>query len=68
MIHLGLVGLSDELRPEAGATLAAFRAAGVAPKIFSGDNPETVAALARQAGVGSDVVHVSGPELAQMDA
>ena len=35
---------------EARATLAAFIAAGVQPKIISGDSPETVAALARQAG------------------
>ncbi|HWE61213.1 MAG TPA: HAD-IC family P-type ATPase [Chloroflexota bacterium] len=63
---LGLVGLSDELRPEATGTLAAFMAAGVAPKIISGDNPETVAALARQAGLRPDIGLMSGQELAQM--
>jgi hypothetical protein len=64
---LGLIGLRDELRPEARATLASFIAAGVQPKIISGDSPETVAALARQAGLGPDIRLVSGLELDQMD-
>lgn len=64
---IGLVSLSDELRPEAAETLARFRAAGVQPKIISGDNPETVAALARQAGLPADIKLVSGPELEQLD-
>ncbi|NTU78917.1 MAG: HAD-IC family P-type ATPase [Chloroflexales bacterium] len=63
---LGLVSLSDELRPEAAETLARFRAAGVQPKIISGDNPETVAALAKQAGLPGDIKLVSGPELELM--
>jgi cation-transporting ATPase E len=64
---LGLIGLRDELRPEARATLASFIAAGVQPKIISGDSPETVAALAQQAGLGPDIRLVSGLELDQMD-
>jgi cation-transporting ATPase E len=67
MTALGLVSLRDELRPEAQATLASFIAAGVQPKIISGDSPETVAALARQAGLGPDIQLVSGLDLAQMD-
>jgi cation-transporting ATPase E len=41
---LGLVALSDALRPEAGAVLEALAAQGIAFKILSGDNPETVRA------------------------
>lgn len=63
----GLVAISDELRPGASDTLAAFQAAGVTPKIISGDNPETVAALARQAGLKSDLSVASGPDLAALD-
>jgi cation-transporting ATPase E len=66
MQPLGLISLSDELRPEARETLAAFLAAGVQPKIISGDNPQTVAALARQAGLPRDIQLVSGTELAEM--
>ena len=39
---LALVALSDELRPEAPAVLAALAAQGIAFKVISGDNPETV--------------------------
>ncbi len=66
MTPIGLVGLSDELRAEAGPTLAAFIAAGVSPKIISGDNPDTVAALARQAGLGPGITRISGPDLEHM--
>lgn len=64
---LGLVALSDELRPEASQTLAAFQRAGVAPKIISGDNPETVAALARQAGLQVALPTASGADLETLD-
>ena len=65
---IGLISLSDELRAEAKETLQRFRTAGVQPKIISGDNPETVAALAKQAGLPDDIVLVSGLELNEMSA
>ncbi|MEI7742579.1 MAG: HAD-IC family P-type ATPase [Chloroflexota bacterium] len=64
---LGLVALSDTLRPEAAETLRSFIENGVAVKIISGDDPETVAALARQAGLGPEIVLLSGPEVEAMD-
>jgi len=64
---LGLVSFSDELRPEAKSTLEGFIKAGIQPKIISGDNPHTVASLARQAGLPKDIRVVSGMELAEMD-
>ena len=67
MRPIGLVVLSDELRPEARATLASFVQSGVRPKIISGDNAETVAALARQAGLEGAFTLVTGSELDQMD-
>ncbi len=63
---LGLLSFSDELRPEAQATLQGFAAAGIRLKIISGDNPQTVAALARQAGLQGDIQLVTGPELEAM--
>jgi cation-transporting P-type ATPase E len=67
LIPLGWVALADALRPQAQETLRSFAEAGIALKIISGDNPSTVAALARQAGLGSEIGLVSGPELAAMD-
>jgi cation-transporting P-type ATPase E len=69
---LGILRLSDQLRPEAHETLIGFAEAGIRVKIISGDNPQTVAALAKQAGLsseikGTDIKAISGAQLAQMD-
>jgi cation-transporting ATPase E len=64
---LALLSFSDELRPEAEATLRGFADAGIAVKIISGDSPDTVAALARQAGFGKGASAVSGLDLAAME-
>ncbi|HET7034838.1 MAG TPA: HAD-IC family P-type ATPase [Thermomicrobiaceae bacterium] len=63
---LALLCFADELRDEAQATLNRFTEAGVSPKIISGDNPETVAALARQAGIASTKT-LSGLDLDNWD-
>jgi cation-transporting ATPase E len=44
---LALVGLKDELRPEAGPVLEALAAQGIAFKVVSGDNAETVQSAIR---------------------
>jgi len=64
---VALLSLSDELRPQAKETLTAFAKAGIQLKIISGDNPHTVAALAKQADLTQASNVVSGPELALMD-
>ena len=43
---LALIILADELRPEAEETLRFFREEGVTVKLISGDDPETVSAIA----------------------
>jgi cation-transporting ATPase E len=63
---LGLVALADELRPRVKETIAAFANLGIQLKIISGDNPQTVAALAKQAGLPANLRMATGPELAQM--
>jgi cation-transporting P-type ATPase E len=68
LIPMGVVSFSDELRPEAESTLKGFAQAGINLKIISGDNPHTVAALAKQAGLSGDVHVVSGTELDRMSA
>jgi cation-transporting ATPase E len=54
--------LRDELRPFVAETLAAFSELGIELKIISGDNPHTVAALAKQAGLKNAQL-ISGAEL-----
>jgi cation-transporting ATPase E len=72
---LALVVLADELRPDVTATLARFTADGIDVKVVSGDDPRTVAALARQAGLepgqpvtGADLHALSDPEIDRVAA
>ena len=67
MQALGIIAIRDELRLGVAETLAAFEAAGVSPKIISGDNPETVAALGRQAGLKADLGLADGSQIAALD-
>jgi cation-transporting ATPase E len=67
LIPLGLISFSDVLRPDAEVALKGFAEAGIRLKIISGDNPHTVAALARQAGFAGDLSVVSGLQLDEMD-
>jgi cation-transporting ATPase E len=66
LLPLYLLSFRDELRPEAQATLQHFVELGIEPKIISGDNPQTVAALARQVGFAEDTRTISGLELEAM--
>lgn len=52
---LALIAITDKIRPEAPETLKYFKNQGVKIKIISGDNPKTVSAVAKKAGVsGAD--------------
>lgn len=51
LVPQALVLLADQVRPDAAETLAYFVAQDVRVKVISGDNPTTVAAVAREAGV-----------------
>ena len=68
LIPLGVLSLRDELRPEAREALKHFAEVGIQLKLISGDHPHTVAALAKQVGLGSTIRVVSGGELDEMDA
>lgn len=60
---LALVALRDVLRPRIEDTLAEFAAAGIDLKIISGDDPQTVTAIARLAGLPPGPPPVHGDEL-----
>ena len=46
-----LVILNEQIRPDAKETLAYLESQGIALKVISGDNPDTVAAIARAVGL-----------------
>lgn len=48
---LGLILISDEIRPDAATTLDYFKQQGVALRVISGDDPKTVSAIARRVGL-----------------
>ncbi|WP_273052638.1 heavy metal translocating P-type ATPase [Corynebacterium nuruki] len=51
----GVIGVRDELRPEAAEAVADLHGQGIATVMLTGDNGRTAAALAAQAGI--DEVH-----------
>ena len=62
---LGLVGILDPPRMEAGVAIAECADAGVAVKMITGDHATTAAAIARQLGLDGEVV--TGAELDDLD-
>ncbi|MEO8966372.1 MAG: HAD-IC family P-type ATPase [Solirubrobacteraceae bacterium] len=48
---IGLLVLGERLRPQIRETIAFFRSEGVDLKVLSGDNPQTVAAIAADVGI-----------------
>jgi cation-transporting ATPase E len=68
--RMALVVLSDEIREEAADTFRYFAEEGVTIKVISGDNPSTVSAVARRAGLSGfdDCIDMSAlPENARME-
>ncbi|MFE5857529.1 heavy metal translocating P-type ATPase [Streptomyces sp. NPDC056500] len=51
-VPVGVLGISDRLRPDAAATVASLTAlTGAAPILLTGDNPRAAARLAEEAGI-----------------
>jgi len=48
---LGLVGIADEIKPDAAETIARLRRRGIEPVMLTGDNPRTAAAVATKVGI-----------------
>ena len=65
---LALVLLADKIRPEAPKTFRFFQEQGVGIKIISGDNPLTVAEVARRSGVKDAERFVDASTLTADDA
>jgi cation-transporting P-type ATPase E len=55
LVPRAMVVIGDQVRDDATATIAWFAAEGVKAKVFSGDHPRTVGAIARRVGIeGAD--------------
>ncbi|MDE7233794.1 MAG: HAD-IC family P-type ATPase, partial [Ruminiclostridium sp.] len=63
---LGLIAISDRIRPEAPDTLRYFDEQGVDIKIISGDNPLTVSAVAKKAGVKNAERFIDASEITDL--
>ena len=64
---VALVTIADELRPEIANAFRMMNELGIEPKIISGDNPATVAALVYQLGIRLKGGLISGTALDAMD-
>lgn len=62
---VALAVIRDEIRPDIVDTMKAFGQAGVRVKVISGDNPDTVRAIAGRAGLPNDTV-ITERELGDM--
>ncbi len=65
---LGLIGLSDPVRPGVPEAIRDCRAAGIRVVMITGDHPETARAIARQAGLAHDGQLLTGTDLNALDA
>jgi P-type Ca2+ transporter type 2C len=67
---LGLIGLTDPLRPDIQDAVAQCRSAGIRVVMITGDYPATARVIAAQAGLQGDADNgnvLTGDELAQLD-
>lgn len=65
---IGLIGIRDEIRPETPAAIRQVQEAGVQVVMITGDNRDTAAAIAKEAGLlkQSEDVVMTGSELSAL--
>lgn len=63
LIFIGLVGMSDPIRPEAKEAVQTCISAGIRPVMITGDHPLTAQHIARQLGLASDGRILTGQDL-----
>ncbi len=55
---LGLIGIGDEVKPDAAETIGRMKDAGITPVMITGDNRRTADAVAAQVGIGRVLAEV----------
>lgn len=63
---IGIIVLTNELRPGVKKTVAYLQSKGVSLRVISGDNPDTVKYIASQAGILNYNKVITGAELAKV--
>jgi Ca2+-transporting ATPase len=66
LVFLGLIGMIDPPRDEAGDAVARTRAAGIRPIMITGDHPITAGVIARELGIAPGARAVTGAEIHRM--
>jgi len=62
LIWDGYVGIRDEVRPDVPRAVEVCKKAGIAVKMVTGDSPETASAIARETGILTTGIVMTGPE------
>jgi Ca2+-transporting ATPase len=66
LVFVGLTGMYDPPRPEAKEAITTCHTAGIRVVMITGDHPHTAAAIARDLGIATGAVPVTGPDLDRM--
>ena len=70
LLFIGIVAISDPVRPDVPAAIASCQEAGVKVKVVTGDTSATATEIARQVGVwtanDNDAQRITGPEFAAL--
>ena len=68
LVFIGMAGMADPVRPEAGKAVEEFRHAGVKTIMITGDRSDTAFAIAKELGIAEKPEQcLAGEELQKMD-
>jgi Ca2+-transporting ATPase len=65
LVFVGLIGMMDPPRAEAGEAVARAKRAGIRPIMITGDHPRTASVIARELGITADGHTMTGTDLDQ---
>ncbi len=66
-VPMALIVIEDNIKPDAASTIAKFKENGVDVRVISGDNPLTVAEVARRVGIDNAYKFISLQNLSDAD-